>query len=188
MNLNNIAPSYSNLFVNQSQANRVGAISYPSGLFYELNAQQMQQHHQMEQQQQQHHLIDESLKQSQHHMVDDPLKHHHHQNNHSQHHMVDDKHHYMLEDSLKQQQHHHHQSHHLIDDSLNKQHSPKVECPSPVCQTHSPGLVSAGHSPDQHHQLASPSHIVRLGNLSPVSNTKQFIDTMDRPTVVSISS
>ncbi|KAG7199533.1 hypothetical protein KM043_014147 [Ampulex compressa] len=90
--------------------------------------------------------------------------------------------------SQQQQQQQHQQ--------LMESHSPKVECPSPKveypsppCSNRSPGIVSAGHSPD-HHQLTSP-HIVTLGNSSAShATTKMILDNghLERPTVVSISS
>ncbi|XP_039306205.1 box A-binding factor isoform X2 [Solenopsis invicta] len=67
-------------------------------------------------------------------------------------------------------------------------HSPKIECPSPPC-TRSPGMVSAGQSPD-HHQLTSP-HIVTLGSPSTSpAGPKIMLDNghLERSTVVSISS
>ncbi|XP_026667227.1 box A-binding factor-like isoform X3 [Ceratina calcarata] len=74
---------------------------------------------------------------------------------------------------------------------LLENHSPKVECPSPPCANRSPGIISAGHSPDHHHQLTTP-HIVTLGsNSSPSAGaTKIILDNghPNRPTVVSISS
>ncbi|CAL1681874.1 unnamed protein product [Lasius platythorax] len=68
-------------------------------------------------------------------------------------------------------------------------HSPKIECPSPPCATRSPGIVSAGQSPD-HHQLTSP-HIVTLGSpSSSPAGPKIMLDNghLERSTVVSISS
>lgn len=68
-------------------------------------------------------------------------------------------------------------------------HSPKIECPSPPCTTRSPGMVSAGQSPD-HHQLTSP-HIVTLGSPSTSpAGSKIMLDNghLERSTVVSISS
>ncbi|XP_018308709.1 box A-binding factor isoform X3 [Mycetomoellerius zeteki] len=68
-------------------------------------------------------------------------------------------------------------------------HSPKIECPSPPCTTRSPGMVSAGQSPD-HHQLTSP-HIVTLGSPSTSpAGSKIILDNghLERSTVVSISS
>ncbi|XP_011332333.1 box A-binding factor isoform X2 [Ooceraea biroi] len=72
---------------------------------------------------------------------------------------------------------------------LLENHSPKIECPSPPCATRSPGMVSAGQSPD-HHQLTSP-HIVTLGSPSTSpTGSKIMLDNghLERPTVVSISS
>lgn len=88
----------------------------------------------------------------------------------------------MINSQQQQQQQQQHQQ-------LIETHSPKVECPSPPCATHSPGMMSAGHSPD-HHQLTSP-HIVTLGNSSPSSaGSKIMLDNghLERATVVSISS
>lgn len=69
-------------------------------------------------------------------------------------------------------------------------HSPKIECPSPPCETRSPGggMVSAGESPD-HHQLTSP-HIVTLGPSTSPAGAKIILDNghAERPTVVSLSS
>lgn len=68
-------------------------------------------------------------------------------------------------------------------------HSPKIECPSSPCATRSPGIVSAGQSPD-HHQLTSP-HIVTLGSpSSSPAGPKIMLDNghLERSTVVSISS
>lgn len=68
-------------------------------------------------------------------------------------------------------------------------HSPKIECPSSPCATRSPGMVSAGQSPD-HHQLTSP-HIVTLGSpSSSPAGPKIMLDNghLERSTVVSISS
>ncbi|XP_020287621.1 box A-binding factor-like isoform X2 [Pseudomyrmex gracilis] len=87
----------------------------------------------------------------------------------------------MYYDVTQQQQQQQHQQ-------LMETHSPKIECPSPP-STRSPGMISAGQSPD-HHQLASP-HIVTLGNSSTSpGGTKLMLDNghLERPTVVSISS
>jgi hypothetical protein len=70
--------------------------------------------------------------------------------------------------------------------NLENHHSPKVECPSPPCTTRSPVLVSADHSPD--HQISSSPHIVTLTNSSPGPAGKLLIDTIERPSVVSIPS
>ncbi|XP_072763979.1 uncharacterized protein [Anoplolepis gracilipes] len=64
--------------------------------------------------------------------------------------------------------------------------SPKIECPSSPCATRSPGMVSAGQSPD-HHQLTSP-HIVTLGSPSnSPAGSKIMLDNghLERSTVVS---
>ncbi|XP_012061619.1 PREDICTED: box A-binding factor-like [Atta cephalotes] len=86
---------------------------------------------------------------------------------------------YDLITSQQQQQQH----------QLLETHSPKIECPSPPCATRSPGMVSAGQSPD-HHQLTSP-HIVTLGSPSTSpAGSKIMLDNghLERSTVVSISS
>lgn len=86
---------------------------------------------------------------------------------------------YDLITSQQQQQQH----------QLLETHSPKIECPSPPCTTRSPGMVSAGQSPD-HHQLTSP-HIVTLGSPSTSpAGSKTMLDNghLERSTVVSISS
>lgn len=86
---------------------------------------------------------------------------------------------YDLITSQQQQQQH----------QLLETHSPKIECPSPPCTTRSPGMVSAGQSPD-HHQLTSP-HIVTLGSPSTSpAGSKIMLDNghLERSTVVSISS
>jgi len=83
-----------------------------------------------------------------------------------------------------QQQQQQQQQHQLMET-----HSPKIECPSPPCATRSPGMVSAGQSPD-HHQLTSP-HIVTLGSPSTSpAGSKIMLDNghLERSTVVSISS
>ncbi|XP_071560894.1 uncharacterized protein [Temnothorax nylanderi] len=88
---------------------------------------------------------------------------------------------YDLIASQQQQQ----QQHQLLET-----HSPKIECPSPPCTTRSPGMVSAGQSPDHHHQLTSP-HIVTLGSPSTSpAGSKIMLDNghLERSTVVSISS
>jgi len=88
----------------------------------------------------------------------------------------------MITSQQQQQQQQPHQQ-------LLENHSPKIECPSPPCTTRSPGMVSAGQSPD-HHQLTSP-HIVTLGSPSTSpAGSKIMLDNghLERPTVVSISS
>ncbi|XP_043283900.1 box A-binding factor-like isoform X2 [Venturia canescens] len=94
-------------------------------------------------------------------------------------------------DSLANQQHQQQQQQHQQHQQLLETHSPKIECASPPGRlSRSPVLVSGSHSPDQHHQLASP-HVATLSNLS-VSSTmnKILMDNahLERPTVVSISS
>ncbi|KAL6255434.1 hypothetical protein P5V15_013769 [Pogonomyrmex californicus] len=86
--------------------------------------------------------------------------------------------------SQQQQQQQQQQQHQLLET-----HSPKIECPSPPCTTRSPGMISAGQSPD-HHQLTSP-HIVTLGSPSTSpAGSKIMLDNghLERSTVVSISS
>lgn len=80
-------------------------------------------------------------------------------------------------------------SQHQQQQQLIETHSPKIECPSSPCGTHSPGMVSAGQSPD-HHQLTSP-HIVTLSSpSSSPAGPKIMLDNghLERSTVVSISS